>query len=187
MFTNCLTLCSRGAYDSFVAWACPPRKGADALGRDPCGRLFAMRINVLDCACLLLLACSSVTAQPVDYVRDVKPILRRVVIAVMGRSGRRRAFGSTRRLLIRRGGESGPAIEPGHERREPADRARDRGCESRRPHAAAERGGGARRTRDRHPPRLDRPGSGGSGRGRARRPAPALGLCAAGAAGGALT
>ena len=38
--------------------------------------------------------------------------------------------------------------------------------------------------RDRHPPRLDRPGCDGAGRGHARGPAPALGLSAAGAARG---
>ena len=58
-----------------------------------------MRNKVVVVAVLLVLALLHLwRRRPVDYVRDVKPILASVVIAATGRSGRRRAFGSTRRL-----------------------------------------------------------------------------------------
>ena len=145
-----------------------------------------MKINVALVAGVLVLAGSAPSAQAVDYGRDVKPILAERCYSCHGAIRQKAGPSSRHGGSDQARGRERPCHRARAERREPADRTRDRGCEQLRPHAAAERGGGAWRSRGRHPPRLDRPGSGGPGRGRARRPAPPLGLCSAGAAGGPL-
>ena len=78
-----------------------------------CGRTVAMRNKAVVIACLLVLACSSLAAQTVDYLRDVKPILSERCYSCHGAIRQKAGLRLDTAALVRRGGESGPAIEPG--------------------------------------------------------------------------
>ena len=123
----------------------------------------------------ILLAIVAGGGSEVDYVRDVKPILAARCTSCHGSIRQKAGLRLDTADLIRRGGDSGPAVEPGRsgeslliERVTAADRdgpdaARERG-------RAPEPGGGRR------PAGLDRPRRQGPARADARGPAPALGL-----------
>ena len=65
---------------------------------------------------VLLLAGSpaAAAAEPVDYLRQVKPILKQRCYACHGAMKRKAGLRLDTAAAIRRGGDSGPALEPGH-------------------------------------------------------------------------
>ena len=72
-----------------------------------------MKLKVAVVAGLVVLARSSLVAQAVDYVRDVKPILAERCYSCHGAIRQKAGLRLDTAALIRRGGDSGPAIEPG--------------------------------------------------------------------------
>ncbi|HZW32427.1 MAG TPA: PSD1 and planctomycete cytochrome C domain-containing protein [Isosphaeraceae bacterium] len=62
----------------------------------------------------LLLAGSPAAGEPVDYLRQVKPILKQRCYACHGAMKQKAGLRLDTGTAIRRGGDSGPAIEPGH-------------------------------------------------------------------------
>ena len=63
---------------------------------------------------VLLLAGSTAAAEPVDYLRQVKPILKQRCYACHGAMKQKAGLRLDTGAAIRRGGDSGPAVEPGH-------------------------------------------------------------------------
>ena len=76
-------------------------------------RAVAMKLEVAALLGLFVIARSSAPAQAVDYVRDVKPILAERCYSCHGAIRQKAGLRLDTATLIRRGGESGPAIEPG--------------------------------------------------------------------------
>jgi Protein of unknown function (DUF1553)/Protein of unknown function (DUF1549)/Planctomycete cytochrome C len=72
-----------------------------------------MRISVAAAVGLGPLIGSALSADDVDYVRDVKPILAERCYSCHGAIRQKAGLRLDTANLIRRGGESGPAIEPG--------------------------------------------------------------------------
>src|SRR5947209_5861005 len=62
----------------------------------------------------ILLAILAGPAPAVDYARDVKPILAARCTSCHGAIRQKASLRLDTAALIRRGGESGPAVEPGH-------------------------------------------------------------------------
>jgi Planctomycete cytochrome C len=103
-FGNCLELSSSRDYDSTVTLF------GRRLSRSA---RTVMKIKVVAAAGLWMLAGSGRVAQAVDYLRDVKPILAERCYSCHGAIRQKAGLRLDTAMLIRRGGESGPAIEPG--------------------------------------------------------------------------
>jgi hypothetical protein len=111
VLTNCLTLPLQGYYDSAKALAGKRQKRGS---EGPKSVLtVAMRISVAAAIGLGPLIGSALCADGVDYVRDVKPILAERCYSCHGAIRQKAGLRLDTAALIRRGGESGPAIEPG--------------------------------------------------------------------------
>ena len=67
----------------------------------------------LAAVCVLLLAAMARAAEPVDYVRDVKPLLEARCNACHGADDQQSGLRLDAAVLARRGGDRGPAIVPG--------------------------------------------------------------------------
>src|ERR1700722_3887632 len=75
------------------------------------------RIATGACLTLLLLALTTrgrAADQPVDYTREIKPILTRACIGCHGADKQRSGLRLDTAAAIRAGGDSGPAILPGN-------------------------------------------------------------------------
>jgi Protein of unknown function (DUF1553)/Protein of unknown function (DUF1549)/Planctomycete cytochrome C len=72
-----------------------------------------MKMKVALAAGMLFFARSSAGAETVDYLRDVKPILAERCASCHGAVRQKGGLRLDTAALIRRGGESGPAVEPG--------------------------------------------------------------------------
>ena len=64
-------------------------------------------------ACLAVLLAATAHAAPVDYARDVKPILKERCYACHGALKQKAKLRLDTARSIRKGGTAGPAIEPG--------------------------------------------------------------------------
>ena len=105
-----------------------PDRGADTR-QSRSVRTAVMKIKIVVTAGMLVFGQSAV-AQAVDYLRDVKPILAERCFSCHGAIRQKGGPSARHGGPDPRGGESGPVDRARQERREPADRARDRGCES---------------------------------------------------------
>src|SRR5205807_2423373 len=63
------------------------------------------------CACIITVSASA--AEPVDYIRDVKPVLKANCFACHGALKQEAGLRLDAAALVRKGGESGPAIVAG--------------------------------------------------------------------------
>src|SRR5438128_1012929 len=69
---------------------------------------------ILLCFGTILSTLAASAAEPVDYVQHVKPILKQRCYGCHGVLKRKAGLRLDTGASIRRGGDSGPAIEPGH-------------------------------------------------------------------------
>src|SRR5215471_8913960 len=72
-----------------------------------------MRLNLGLLACLLLMPPGTRGAEPVDYIRDIKPILSSRCYACHGALQQKAGLRLDTAALIRKGGKNGPALVAG--------------------------------------------------------------------------
>src|SRR5262245_41206306 len=76
-----------------------------------------MRWSFLLLVGLLLLPTRAAADEPVDYLRDIKPLLRERCYACHGPLKQRSKLRLDTAASIRQGGKSGPSVEPGQPER----------------------------------------------------------------------
>ena len=122
-----------------------------------------MNVKPMILAFVLGLAQNAAAAPPVDYVREVKPILAARCTSCHGAIRQKAGLRLDTAEFVRRGGDSGPAVEPGKSSESLLiDRVTGADGSDRMPPESE--GVALERRRGRGAPRLDRPGCQGPAR-----------------------
>src|SRR4051812_44289274 len=101
-----------------MLWLCPTLRDLPRLARGPAQEPIMLASPRRPAAILLLLAAFSVAgesagAEPVDSLRQVKPILKGRCYSCHGALKRKAGLRLDTGEAIRRGGDGGPSVEPG--------------------------------------------------------------------------